>query len=74
MLASSGAAASTFRASLRTWGKLGVARGWRPPNLAQYTTDAALREAAGRTNPFANAAGLGISAAGAYAGLGAGCN
>jgi RHS repeat-associated protein len=63
--ASSGAAASAFRASMRMPGA-------PVRDLTKYGTDAALRAAAGRTNPFVNAAGAGVAAAGAH-GATAGC-
>ncbi|ANO52656.1 RHS repeat-associated core domain-containing protein [Woeseia oceani] len=63
LTASSGAAASAGRSQLRRLFDGGGSL--RPPNLSQYTTDAALRAAAGRTNPYFNAAGA------AAAGLGA---
>lgn len=74
VVASSGAAASAFRESIKAAGRLGMGRGGRAPNLAKYAPDAQLRAAAGRTSPFVNAAGAGVAAAGAYGGLGAGCN
>lgn len=74
IIAPPGAAASAFRASLRSAAKFGMAKSWRAPNLAKYGTDAELRAAAGRTNPYVNAAAAGVTAAGAYGGLGAGCN
>ena len=57
--ASSGAAASAFRASMRMPGA-------PVRDLTKYTTDAALRAAAGRSNPLVNAAGAGVAAAGAH--------
>jgi RHS repeat-associated protein len=71
IVASSGASASAFRATLRNRFSLGLSRNWRQPNLAKYTTDDALRAAAGRTNPIANAYGAGIAAAGAAGATGA---
>lgn len=71
ILASSGASASAFRAMLRNRFSLTLSRNWRQPNLAKYTTDDALRAAAGRTNPLANAYGAGIAAAGAAGAAGA---
>lgn len=59
IVASSGAAASAFRASMRMPGA-------PVRDLTQYTTDAALRAAAGRSNPLVNAAGAGVAAAGAH--------
>ena len=67
ILASSGAQASAFRAGLKDFFRGGVGRNWRPPNL-DGLTDAALRRAAGRTNPGVNIYGGGI-AAGAAADL-----
>ena len=72
MVASSGAAASAFRSGLRT--AFGGGKSLRPPNLAKYPTDDALRAAAGRTNPYANAYGAGVAATGAYKGSGCGCS
>ncbi len=60
--APSGAAASIFRSQLRR--ASGGGKSLRPPNLARYSTDKALRGAAGRTNPYANAAGVAAAAAG----------
>ena len=57
--ASSGRAASAGRSLLRRL--FGGGGGLRPPNLSQYTTDAALRAAAGRTNPYFNAAGAAVA-------------
>ncbi len=71
IIASSGAAASSFRSGLRI--AFGGGPSLRPPNLAQYATDAALRAAAGRTNPFVNAYGAAIAAKGAAEGSGYGC-
>jgi RHS repeat-associated protein len=67
--ASSGVAASAGREALKRIFRLGLGRGWRAPNLARYTSDAALRAAAGRTNPFLNLYGAGVAAAGAHGGL-----
>ncbi len=53
--ASSGAAASAGRHSLRRL--FGNSGSLRRPNLSKYNTDAALRAAAGRTNPYFNVAG-----------------
>jgi RHS repeat-associated protein len=55
LTASSGAAASAGRSQLRRL--FGGGGSLRPPNLSQYGTDAALRAAAGRTNPYFNAGG-----------------
>jgi len=62
LLAQSGAAASQFRQAIKAPFRLGMAKDWRPPNLAKYTTDDALRAAAGRTNPGMNAYGGAVSA------------
>lgn len=72
MFTSSGAAASVFRSQLR--GVFGGGPSLRPPDLTRYATDDALRAAAGRTNPYANAYGTGAAAAGAYGGSGCGCD
>jgi hypothetical protein len=50
--------------------RLGAAKNFRPPNLSRYPTDNALRAAAGRTNPYVNAAGAGITVAGGASGAG----
>jgi|GEM_PF-6390464 len=63
MTASSGTAASAFRSQLR--GYFGGGKSLRPPNLSKYPTDDLLREAAGRTNPYANAMGAGAAGMGA---------
>ncbi len=63
LTASSGAAASAGRSNLRRM--FGGGDSLRPPNLSRYPTDAALRQAAGRTNPLANAAGAGAAGLGA---------
>jgi RHS repeat-associated protein len=73
MLASSGARASAFREGLKGAFRLGRAKDWRPPDLSKYPTDAALREAAGRTNLGVNTYGAGVAAAGA-AGAMCGCS
>ena len=65
LFASSGAAASAFRDGLKNAFRLGVGKGWRSPNASKYASDAALRSAAGRTNPAINAYGAGVAAAGA---------
>jgi RHS repeat-associated protein len=72
MFASSGARASAFRQGLKTAARLGMAKSWRQPNLAKYSTDEALRAAVGRTNPLANAWGAGTAVAGATGALGCG--
>lgn len=64
-LAQSGVAASAFRSSMRL--PSAPVR-----DLTKYTTDAALRAAAGRANPRVTAVGAGMAAAGAY-GATAGC-
>lgn len=71
LFASSGAEASAFRASLRVG--FGGGNTFRPPNLLKYTTDQALRNAAGRTNLPANLWGAGAAVAGAAGGSGCGC-
>jgi len=73
MLAGSGQAASLFRFQLRSFFRLGMAQGWREPNLTKYATDEALRAAAGRTSLPMNLYGLGLAGAGAAAGSGCGC-
>ena len=59
----SGAAASALRSRLRDI--FGGGKSLRPPDLTRYPTDAALRAAAGRTNPVANAYGVAVTAKGA---------
>lgn len=71
-VASSGAAASAVRSRLRI--AFGGGKNLRPPDLSRYPTDAALRAAAGRTNPIANAAAAGVATAGAAGGSGFGCS
>ena len=73
ILASSGAAASAFRNNVKVVFRGGFGRNWRPPNLSKYPTDAALRTAAGRSNPGVNAYGAGVAGAGAAGGSGCGC-
>lgn len=73
----SGAAASAGRSTLRT--AFGGGKSLRPPNVSKYgSDDAALRAAAERTNPYANAAGAGAvagNAGGGYDGSdGCGCS
>lgn len=63
--APTGAAASTFRSSMRM--KNAPVR-----DLSKYGTDAQLRAAAGRTNPYVNAYVAGVTASGAYGANG--CN
>lgn len=72
--AASGAQASAMRASVKQAFRLGLAKGFRQPDLARYATDEALRAAAGRTNPFVNAYGAFVGAVGAANGTGAGCH
>ena len=60
IVAPTGAAASAFRERSRNWFRLGAGTGWRQPNLSRYTTDDALRAAAGRTNPYVNVYGGGV--------------
>jgi RHS repeat-associated protein len=57
--ASSGAAASAGRSRLRVI--FGGGKSLRPPDLTKYTTDAALRAAAGRTNPYVNTLGAAVA-------------
>jgi len=72
--ASSGVSASNMRVQLRSALRLGVGPTWRQPDLTRYANDAALRAAAGRTNPFANSYGLTLLTLGAYDGLGCDCS
>jgi hypothetical protein len=72
ILASSGEAASGFRSSLRR--AFGGGPTLRPPDLSKYLNDQALREAAGRTNPYANSYGAAAAATGAAKGAGCGCS
>jgi RHS repeat-associated protein len=72
IFAASGAEASAGRSTLRQL--FGGGQSLRPPNLTQYPTDAALRAAAGRTNPLANAAGAAAAGSGAAKGSGCGCS
>lgn len=74
LVASSGAAASSFRTHLGDIFRLGAGRSWRQPNLAKYSTDDELRAAAGRTNPYVNAYGAGVAIVGAVNGSGCGCS
>jgi len=60
IIARSGAAASAFRNSAKTFFRGNIGKTWRPANINRYTTDAALRAASGRTNPYANAYGTGV--------------
>jgi len=71
VIASPGAAASGFRTQLRT--AFGGGGSLRPPDLSRYPTDEALRQAAGRTNPWFNALGGAEAGSGAATGLGCGC-
>jgi RHS repeat-associated protein len=73
LIASSGAAASSFRKQLRDVFRLGLGRGFRKPNLAKYPDDDALRAAAGRTNFPLNVQALGVATAGGVSGSGCGC-
>lgn len=73
MVASSGAAASAFRAQLKNVFRLGMGKNWRPPNLANKT-DAELLVSAGKTNRPLNLYGAGVAGAGAYEGSGCGCS
>ncbi len=73
IFASSGVAASTFRNNVKTVFRGGFGGGWRAPDLSKYPTDAALRAAAGRSNPAINAYGAGVAGAGALGGSDCGC-
>lgn len=64
MVAPSGVAASAFRERIRHAGRFGMARNWRNPDLSKYSSDAALRAAAGRTNLYMNAYGAGVTYSG----------
>lgn len=66
VVAQSGAAASAFRSAMRMPGA-------PVRDLTKYTTDAALRAAAGRSNPLVNAAATSVAAAGAYGASIGGC-
>jgi RHS repeat-associated protein len=72
--AASGAAANAVRNSLKGAARLGAAKGYRAVSygraLEKYGSDAAVRAAAGRTDPFFNALGAGVAAA---AGVGPDC-
>ena len=73
-MASSGAAASAFRSSLKSKASCGLTDDIRKPDLSKYGSDDALRAAAGRTNLGVNAYGAGVAGAGAIGGgLGCGC-
>jgi RHS repeat-associated protein len=72
IFAASGAEASAARTSLRQ--AFGGGPTLRPPNLTQYSEDAALRAAAGRTNPLVNAAGAAAAGTGGANASGCGCS
>lgn len=65
-VASSGAAASAFRSRAKTVFRGGAGKNWRPVDVSKYGSDAALRAAAGRSNPYINTYGAGATAAGFY--------
>jgi hypothetical protein len=65
VLAPSGAAASAFRETIKGPFRFFLGKTWRQPNLSRYSTDEALRAAAGRTNPYINAYGAGVIYSGA---------
>ncbi|KZC39907.1 hypothetical protein RHOFW510R12_01285 [Rhodanobacter sp. FW510-R12] len=71
-LASSGLQASAFRSGLRR--AFGGGHSFRPPNLAKYGTDEALRAAAGRTNTIGNAWGAAASISGYYGATATSCD
>ncbi|MFZ5698073.1 MAG: RHS repeat-associated core domain-containing protein, partial [Pseudomonadota bacterium] len=73
MMAASGAGASAFRETLKTYFRGGIGRNWRPPDLAGKT-DAQLRASAGTTNLGVNAYGGGVAAAGAAGASQCGCS
>lgn len=73
VLASSGQAASAFRDTLKSCMRGGMGKDFRKPDLSKYGSDAALREAAGRTNTGVNAYGAGV-AGGAAVGVAGGCS
>jgi RHS repeat-associated protein len=73
IVAVSGVEASAFRQAMKGAFRFGMAKNWRPPNLAKYTTDAELRYAAGKTNAGVNTYALGVAVTGAAEGVGAGC-
>ncbi|MBI3714307.1 MAG: hypothetical protein HY253_15285 [Burkholderiales bacterium] len=73
ILAASGAEASAFRASLKTFFRGGFGSGWRLPNLAGKT-DEMLRISAGKTNSSINAYGAGVAIAGAVGAKKCGCS
>ena len=72
LLASSGAQASAFRESLRTFFRGGIGKKWRPADLGGKT-DAELLVSAGKTNGYINAYGAGVLAAGAVDAAECGC-
>jgi len=75
--ASSGVAANAFRNTLKAVARGGVASNYRAVSYARalerYGSDAAVQAAAGRTNPFFNAYGALVGAAGAANASGCGC-
>jgi hypothetical protein len=73
IFAASGAEASAYREVLKSVGRGGAGRGWRPPNLAGKT-DAQLRASAGKTNLGINAYGAGVAAAGGTQATQCGCS
>jgi hypothetical protein len=74
VVAQSAAQASRVRAALTGAGRLGAGRGWRPPNVSRYKTQADLRAAAGRTNPNMNAYGAAVASTAASDRIGDGCD
>jgi hypothetical protein len=73
IFAASGAEASAYREVLKSVGRGGAGRGWRPPNLAGKT-DAQLRASAGKTNLGINAYGAGVATAGGTQATQCGCS
>ncbi len=75
--AATGVAAHAFRNSLKVGFRLGIAKGYRSfpysKALQKYGSPAAVKAAAGRTNPGINAYGAGVAAAGAAGAAGCGC-
>jgi len=65
LLASSGAAASAFRESLKKPFRLWFGRNWRKYTPPNDIDDAILRASAGKTNPLINIYGAGVMSAGA---------
>ncbi|CAN5864826.1 hypothetical protein BH11PSE12_BH11PSE12_06230 [soil metagenome] len=63
--AASGVAASNIRSGIKTAFRGGLGKNWRKPDLSKYKTDAALRKAAGRSNPYVNGYAAGVGAGGA---------